>query len=183
MYVTHVYDWFICDTTFICETWLIHRWHTTFLCETLMCMSRDVCHSCVWVMMHMCMSHGTHVNESYHTYINESCHTCVWVMMHICMSHSTRAYESWCSHPLTLRNSGWIQRDLRHTATYCNTLQQTATHCSTLATHCNTLQHTATHCNTIYFSDTFPNDNASSIALTPVVTVSEPCVAVCCSVL
>jgi len=70
--------------------------------------------------------------------------------------------------------------------THCNKLQHTATHCNTLqhtATHCNTLQHTATHCNTISFSHTFPNDNASSIALTPVVTVSEPCNAVCCRVL
>jgi len=59
-----------------------------------------------------CMSHGTHVNESWHTYErvmariqtskwiwwnrlrhrysrNESCHACAWLMAHVWMSHGT----------------------------------------------------------------------------------------------
>ena len=40
-----------------------------------------------WVMAHICMSHGIHMNESRHTY--------VWVEAHICMSHGTHIYELW----------------------------------------------------------------------------------------
>jgi len=42
----------------------------------------------LWVMAHIWMSHGTHMNESWHTY--------EWVMAHIWMSHGTHTYESRC---------------------------------------------------------------------------------------
>jgi len=59
------------------------------------------CQSCGWVVSWICMSNGTHMNESWDTYkwvmsltwtgrvthINESCHTCEWVMSQIWMSH------------------------------------------------------------------------------------------------
>ena len=61
------------------------------------------------VMSHIWMSHGTHMNELWHTYewvmahiwmshgtrMNESWHTYEWVMAHIWMSHGTHMTESW----------------------------------------------------------------------------------------
>ena len=44
-------------------------------------------HTCEWVMAHMWMSHGTQVNESWHTY--------EWVMAHVWMRHGTHMKESW----------------------------------------------------------------------------------------
>jgi len=44
-------------------------------------------HTYGWVMTHIWMSHGTHMNESWHTY--------EWVMAHIWMSHGTHMNKSW----------------------------------------------------------------------------------------
>jgi len=66
-------------------------------------------HTYEWVMAHIWMSHGTHVNESCHTcewvmahiwmshgtHVNASRHTCAEVMVHIRMSHGTHMNESW----------------------------------------------------------------------------------------
>jgi len=51
------------------------------------------------------MSHGTHMNESWYSYVSESWHTyerhasgflgVLWVMAHIWMNHGTRMNESW----------------------------------------------------------------------------------------
>jgi len=59
-------------------------------------------------LLHICMSHGKYMYESWHTYarvmahictshvthMHESCHTYAWVMSHICMSHVTHMHES-----------------------------------------------------------------------------------------
>ena len=45
------------------------------------------CNTCEWVMAHMWMSCGTHVNELWHT--------CEWVMAHMWMSDGTRMNEVW----------------------------------------------------------------------------------------
>jgi len=64
---------------------------------------------------HVCMSHGTHMHESWHTYewvmahvwmslvtrMDESCHTYGWVMSHIWTSHVTHEWvmsHIWTSH-------------------------------------------------------------------------------------
>jgi len=50
--------------------------------------SHQVSRSRHWnIMAHVWMSHGTHLNESWHT--------CEWVMAHIWMSHGTHVNESW----------------------------------------------------------------------------------------
>jgi len=49
--------------------------------------TNESCHTYEWVMPHLWMSHGTHTNES--------CHTHKWVMPHIWMSHATHMNESW----------------------------------------------------------------------------------------
>ena len=66
---------------------------------------------CEWVTSNMCMSHVTHVNESWHAYewvmshtwmshvshvtcMIESCHTCKWAMSHLWMCHGTHVKES-----------------------------------------------------------------------------------------
>jgi len=46
-------------------------------------------HTYEWVMAHIWMSHGTHMNESWHTY--------EWVMAHI-SSHGTHVEKSWHIH-------------------------------------------------------------------------------------
>jgi len=66
-------------------------------------------------MLHVWMSHVTHMNDSCHTYewimtniwmrhvsnLNESCHTYEWVMSHIWMSHGTHMNEICCT-------DGWV---------------------------------------------------------------------------
>ena len=44
-------------------------------------------HTYEWVMAHLSMSHSTHMNESWRTY--------EWVMAHLWMSHGTHMKESW----------------------------------------------------------------------------------------
>jgi len=44
------------------------------------------CHTYEWVVLHVWMSHVTHLNES--------CHTYEWVMLHVWMSHVTHMNES-----------------------------------------------------------------------------------------
>jgi len=65
-------------------------------------------HTCDWAILHMWLSHITHVNESYHTcawvmshmwmshvtHVNESYRTCEWVMSHMWMSHVAHVNES-----------------------------------------------------------------------------------------
>jgi len=56
--------------------------------------------TCGWVMSHIIMSHVTHTNESYRTY--------VWVMSHIWMSRFTCVIESghtWMSHVTHMNES------------------------------------------------------------------------------
>ena len=108
----------------------------------------------------MCMSRGTHVNESWHT----SWHTCECVISHMWMSHGTHVNEScrkyqWEIHTNRCKVSCQI---VSYTATRCSTLQRT---CNTIATQLQhtrnttsgkwavesfgTMQRTATHCNTL----------------------------------
>jgi len=103
-YVIHVNNMCV-DTPF----W----WHHVELACACVCVSVCVClmFRYEWVMLHICMSHITHMSESCHThagveschmwmshvipvnesctgtYMNESCHTYERVMSHICMSH------------------------------------------------------------------------------------------------
>ena len=63
-------------------------------------------HTYEWVMAHIWMSHGTHMNESWHTY--------EWDMSHIWMRHVTYMNESWhtyewvISHMKTSRVTLWM---------------------------------------------------------------------------
>ena len=134
------------------HTWVSHGTHMKWLSSLYMICLNGVqsCHTCEWVMAQIwishctnvkgvisialdssecChvmsltrMSHGTHVNESRHTYqqtisivlnlsescrvmshmwmshgthVNGSCHTYEWVMSHMWMSHGTHVNESW----------------------------------------------------------------------------------------
>jgi hypothetical protein len=48
-----------------------------------------------WVTLDMSMSHGTHMNESWHT--------CEWVMAHIWLSHVRHVNESWHTYEWVMR--------------------------------------------------------------------------------
>jgi len=101
---------------------------------------RNVTHE--HTMAPICMSHGTHTNESGHTYegvmshirmsqvthMRESCHTYKWVMSHIWGSHVTRINESvtthavmlllcLCSHTIIVCIIATYTKILRHTDT------------------------------------------------------------------
>ena len=104
-----------------------------------------------WGMVHVWMSHVSRMN-SY-----ELCHTCKWVISHTWVRH-VRHMNGWWD----MWRESWVDEELQHTATHCNTLQHTTTHCNTLqhtaaygdtlhhtAAHCSTQQHTATHCNSL----------------------------------
>ena len=76
-----------------------------------MTLTDESCHTYEWVMSRLWMSHGTHMNESWHTlsvvwciqmcdiwichviHMKESWHTYEWVMAHIWMSHGTHMNE------------------------------------------------------------------------------------------
>jgi len=112
MSLTHSCVW---QDSFLCVPWLIrvcdktHSYvcHDSFVYVTMnefsiqICLQREL-DSNEWVMSHTWLSHGTHKNESCHTYewvmchicghvthVNGSCHTNEWVMSHIWTSHVT----------------------------------------------------------------------------------------------
>jgi len=64
----------------------------------------DSCHAYEWVMSHVWMSNGTHVNKSHIANKNESCLTYDWVM-----SHMNESCHTWMSHATheTWRWSMW----------------------------------------------------------------------------
>jgi len=80
------------------------------------------------------MSHGTHMNESWHTY--------EWVMAHIWMSHGIHMNESW--HSISCATKVWEdQGDTMCVAVCCSVLQCVAVCCSVLqcvAVCCSVLQ-------------------------------------------
>jgi len=91
--LTHFGDMFhlcVWDFSRVCATWLIYVcdmthpcvWHDSFSCVS--------CHTYEWVMAHMLMIHGTHMNESWHSLVcatwlilvGATCHTFKWVTAH-----------------------------------------------------------------------------------------------------
>jgi len=58
--------------------------------------SRHTCHTCAWVTSHVWMSHVTHINASFHWYVNESrsCHSYV----NESRSHASQSPGSHISH-------------------------------------------------------------------------------------
>ena len=54
--------------------------------------------SCVFELL--CTSHGTHMNESWHT--------CEWVMSHIWMTHVTHMNESWHTYEWVMALITWV---------------------------------------------------------------------------
>jgi len=115
-----------------------------------------------WVLKHIWMSHGTHMNESCLVkQVTASSLRVRWNPV-VPWQQSGGTVSLY-----TLQLTATHCNSLQHTATHCNTPQQsggtvslytlqlTATHCYILqrtATPCNTLQHTATHCNTLQHS-------------------------------
>ena len=67
---------------------MAHLWmsHGTHMNESL--------HTYEGVMAHIWMSHSTHMNESWYTHMNGSWHTYTWVMSQVWMRHGTRMNES-----------------------------------------------------------------------------------------
>ena len=102
--MAHIYLW-MSHGTHIKDSWYTHKPVTSHVCMShgtrnnglpLSCSygthveeSRmdESCHTYEWVMLHIWMSHVTHMNESWRTY--------EWVRSHTTMSHVTRMHESW----------------------------------------------------------------------------------------
>ena len=66
--------------------------HVTHMNESRCTYEWESCHTYEWVMSHIWMSNGTHINES--------CHTYEWVTLQIRMSHVTHiwlSYVTYCS--------------------------------------------------------------------------------------
>jgi len=148
--------------TFELVTSLVHSdlWHR--LCADL----NESCHTCEWVMSHICRSHVTHMNESCHTYegvtpMDEACHTYEWVMSFV---HSDLWHGLWVVCSLVadrfkrwrcdtgVANNTLQHTTLQHTVTRTTTQRFKRWRCDTAVAN-NTLQHTATHhtgahCNT-----------------------------------
>jgi len=108
------YEWLIHYFIFIYE-WLIQMrdmTHSCVWCKTRSRMHQSECdtsHTYGWVTAHIRMSHVTHDEVSYEqlyapkvlhlwvshvTHMNESCHTYEWAKSHIRMSHVTHMNES-----------------------------------------------------------------------------------------
>jgi len=93
------------------ESWHTYEWVMAHIWMSHGTHMNDVSTHMIWVMAHIWVSHGTRINESCHTHewcecTYESLHIFEWVKAHIWRSHGTRTKES--NHT---------------TATYCTTLQ------------------------------------------------------------
>ena len=112
---------YVCHDSFICVPWLIHMcdmthsyvWHESDLyvdthMQLHVSLQLPVHASCAWVMAHVWMSHGTRMNESWHTY--------EWVMAHVWMSHGTRMNQRcrmcaawvWCTRMTRRCSAAWV---------------------------------------------------------------------------
>jgi len=103
---SHVWSWWTTNScawhdSFVCVPWLIHLFGGWFIHVCSVTLRKEPGHT--WT------SHGTHVNESCHTYewvmsniwmrhvtpMNESCHTYEQERSHIRMSHVKHMNELW----------------------------------------------------------------------------------------
>ena len=105
----------------------------------------------VWVMAHIWMSHGTHMNQPRHTY--------EWLMSHIWMSHGTHMNESCHTCECVIGHNGFYlhfegECVLQCVAVCCSVLQCVAVCCSVftrsvacVAVCCSVLPCIAVYCN------------------------------------
>jgi len=130
---THMSHIHMCDVTCSHVPWLVRMCHVTLLNE--LCTN-----SYTGTPRHTCtvaaMSHGTHMDESWHTYewvytyiyvcihrhteayVRSGCSTNEWVMLHIRMSHDTRMNEY--THIYTYVNTGTPRFTCAVAATHMN---------------------------------------------------------------
>ena len=128
-FITHVHE-----SRHMYEAGMSHIW--TSLCDTY-----------EWVMVHVWISHVTHMNGSRHT--------CKWVMSHTWMSHVTHRNEP-------CRTYGWAMYDvsvatqrqcvLQCVVVWCSVLQCVAVWCSVVqcgAVRCSVVQCVAVCCSVL----------------------------------
>jgi len=60
--------------------------------QNLITRANESCHTCTWVMPHLCISHVTQMSQV--TRADESCQTYTWVLSHVQMSHNTHTIVS-----------------------------------------------------------------------------------------
>jgi len=100
--------------TYMMESCHTYEWAIAHICMWM----RHCTHVNGWVMAHMWMSHGTHMNELWHTW--------EWVMAHMWRSHVTHENESWHTYACVMSQgigNVWVAK-MNH-GTYVNESRHT----------------------------------------------------------
>jgi len=126
------------NESYMNEPWYIWMRHCTHMNES--------CHrhTCEWVMVHIRISHGTHMNDFPHFFLvtlQMRAYDNTKKIVHMCaMTHMNVPWLTRQNHSNVWHDPSAMLGKLQHEKKTCD---------SSMCACSNTLQHTATHCNTL----------------------------------